>query len=128
MKRICRKLNKVANISKLYCYDVDDKQKRKLRLGKARNDQTVIDKVEISAHYEDSIRAFEYGVSFCAKCNGHTCDVNRAMCLIVLQTIGLVEAAHKHGIHLSMVDFFTKAELEHFLEFFTKEWYAYDWS
>ena len=81
---------------------------------------------ELNPHYETSKRKFKATITFCAVCSNGLCACNR---YIVHVFVTCAEMIHKfvHNlefgkrIYLSMHHFFTKQEIEYFLDKFTKD-------
>ena len=73
------------------------------------------------------MKPIKSGYSFCSICSDASCTLNKAMCIIVATTAELIEKTSKMGenknVKLSMLDFFTKDEIEHFLQNFTTQGY-----
>ena len=121
---VLKLLDIVANTIKPYCYNPPHEHKQNLKIGTTgiyRDD----DKLEIAPHYEDSKRNAKAGYSFCTECSESTCKLNKAMCVIFASVAEFIEVLKNledgKKIKLSMLDFFTEDEINHFLIKFTTQ-------
>ena len=121
----------ISNIVNSFCYMPPESLKESL---KKRLDPFYVtdDRLEISPHYEETKAKVETGYSFCTVCSETNCSLNKAMCIQFATVAEMIESLNQFDgerqIKLTMLDFFRRDEINHFLDKFTTQGYPVDWT
>ena len=121
----------ISNIVNSFCYMPPESLKETLS---RRLDPFYVkdDRLEISPHYEATKAQVKTGYSFCTICSSTDCSLNKAMCIQFATVAEMIEGMAQfdggRNIKLTMLDFFRKDEIEHFLKNFTVQSYPVEWN
>ena len=84
-----------------------------------------LERPELSPHYDEAKNAFKGRTTWCSVCKGFECQMNEVECKKFGATLELLEFLHdlpaSQRPNFTMHDFFTKEEIEYFLQNFTTQ-------
>ena len=113
---------------KFYCYTPSERNKEDMAWGiKNTHPDYVLEheRPELNPHYENTKRKFKTTITFCAMCSSGLCACNRYIVHIFATCAEMIQKLNRNleygkRIYLTMHHFFSKQEIEYFLDKFTK--------
>ena len=85
-------LDGVSNAIKSFCYEPTELHKAVMKNVILRGfDQIAEEKIELCPHFNDAVKSFGGSITFCPVCSDIRCLINKAMCIVMLLTIELID-------------------------------------
>ena len=113
----------------MYCYHPNDRVKREMADGILNTHPDMVlecERPELNPHYEATKRNFRNTITFCSMCSSGSCACNRYIAHVFATCAEMIYKLTSNlpfgeKVYLTMHNFFSKKEIEYFLDKFTKE-------